>query len=372
MGKHLEQESLAPARRMSQIKHPSMAAPGGFRAAGIEPGNPEMIPMHRGELRMMAAEQKWKEEEERKKAAPVDHKHGMSFPGGYVRPEASDDIEGTMAGGDAFSAPAPDNPLPRVDWKSRWAPKQKDHIEAHRLQSAEHSTEFNIWYGKYEGDRMHQRGNERAGGRCCMDTDSGKTLADTRAKAFMCLHFSRGLCAKGKNCTYHHHLPTPADEKRIGKLPDCFGRERHATDREDMCGVGNFVRESRTLYIGRTKSLPKEELEEQIYRHFSEWGDIQEYRVVEKKQIAFVRYYYRMNAEFAGLMTTQTQKLLTGTNGSALTKRSKLWRPLDTVWWNPTSIIQSIIKCLQRSVSKGVERMICIPILMDNSTRQCQ
>jgi len=292
-------KSLAPARRMSQIKHPSMAAPGGFRAAGIEPGNPEMIPMHRGELRMMAAEQKWKEEEERKKAAPVDHKHGMSFPGGYVRPEASDDIEGTMAGGDAFSAPAPDNPLPRVDWKSRWAPKQKDHIEAHRLQSAEHSTEFNIWYGKYEGDRMHQRGNERAGGRCCMATDSGKTLADTRAKAFMCLHFSRGLCAKGKNCTYHHHLPTPADEKRIGKLHDCFGRERHATDREDMCGVGNFVRESRTLYIGRIKSLPKEELEEQIYRHFSEWGDIQEYRVVEKKQIAFVRYYYRMNAEFA-------------------------------------------------------------------------
>ena len=26
---------------------------------------------------------------------------------------------------------------------------------------------------------------------------------------------------------------------------------------------------------------------------------VQEYRVVEKKQIAFVRYYYRMNAEFA-------------------------------------------------------------------------
>jgi len=181
----------------------------------------------------------------------------------------------------------------------RWAPKQKDHIEAHRLQSAEHSSEYNIWYGKYEGDRMHQRGDERAAGRCCIATDAGKTLADTRARGFFCIHFARGLCAKGKECTYHHHLPTPADEKRIGKLHDCFGRERHATDREDMMGVGNFIRESRTLYIGRIKPLAKHELEEQLYRHFSEWGDIQEYRVVEKKQIAFVRYFNRMNAEFA-------------------------------------------------------------------------
>eukprot|EP00656_Telonema_subtile_P003622 TRINITY_DN1164_c0_g1_i2.p1 TRINITY_DN1164_c0_g1~~TRINITY_DN1164_c0_g1_i2.p1 ORF type:complete len:402 (+),score=124.35 TRINITY_DN1164_c0_g1_i2:92-1297(+) len=115
----------------------------------------------------------------------------------------------------------------------------------------------------------------------------------------LCIHFARGLCAKGRECTYHHRLPTEADEKRIGKLHDCFGRERHATDREDMCGVGNFIRESRTLYVGRIKALPKHELEEQIYRHFSEWGDIQEYRVVEKKQIAFVRFYSRMNAEFA-------------------------------------------------------------------------
>ena len=116
-----------------------MAAPGGFRAAGIEPGNPEMIPMHRGELRMMAAEQKWKEEEERKKAAPVDHKHGMSFPGGYVRPEPSDDIEGTMAGGDAFSAPAPDNPLPRVDWKSRWCAPNQQMSRSHAVWSRQGS-----------------------------------------------------------------------------------------------------------------------------------------------------------------------------------------------------------------------------------------
>lgn len=274
------------------------AADPSFRAAGIAPGSIDGVPMHRGELRMLAAEAKWQDQEAEKKKLPTQHKHGMQFEGGYVRPAASDDLEGAAPGGDAGSA-TPFQPLARKDYLDRWAPKQKDHIEAHRLQSAEHSSEYNIWYGKYEGDRMHQRGDERAAGRCCIATDAGKTLADTRAKGFFCIHFARGLCAKGKECTYHHHLPTPADEKRIGKLHDCFGRERHATDREDMMGVGNFIRESRTLYVGRIKALPKHELEEQIYRHFSEFGDIQEYRVVEKKQIAFVRFYNRMNAEFA-------------------------------------------------------------------------
>ena len=33
-------------------------------------------------------------------------------------------------------------------------------------------------------------------------------------------------------------MPTPEDEKRLDLLHDIFGRERHATDRDDMRGVG--------------------------------------------------------------------------------------------------------------------------------------
>jgi hypothetical protein len=34
---------------------------------------------------------------------------------------------------------------------------------------------------------------------------------------------------------------------------DIFGRERFATDRDDMGGIGTFSRENRTLYIGRVR-----------------------------------------------------------------------------------------------------------------------
>jgi hypothetical protein len=36
-----------------------------------------------------------------------------------------------------------------------------------------------------------------------------------------------------------------------------------------------------------------------VYRNFSEWGEIEEVRVIDRKQIAFVRYTHRIYAEFA-------------------------------------------------------------------------
>ena len=41
-------------------------------------------------------------------------------------------------------------------------------------------------------------------------------------------------------------------------LHDCFGRERHATHKDDMGGVGNFMDDSRTLYIGGLKQTSYE------------------------------------------------------------------------------------------------------------------
>jgi hypothetical protein len=45
--------------------------------------------------------------------------------------------------------------------------------------------------------------------------------------------------------------------------------------------------------------LQHDENYEMVYRNFSEWGDLEEVRVIDKKSIAFVRYTHRIYAEFA-------------------------------------------------------------------------
>jgi hypothetical protein len=164
--------------------------------------------------------------------------------------------------------------------------------------------EYNIWYDKYIGDHWeNDRGKEPATTRCDLELDAGKTRADLVSKAnrYFCMHFARGMCARGSECSYYHRLPTMADETRIGMMRDCFGRERHATDRDDMNGVGNFTRNSRTLYVGGLKNVnenPKK-LEETLWKQFGEWGEVENINVIHRLSICFVRYRHRVCAEFA-------------------------------------------------------------------------
>jgi hypothetical protein len=47
-------------------------------------------------------------------------------------------------------------------------------------------------------------------------------------------------------------VPTDAFARALPTARDCFGRERHATDREDMGGVGSFGKDPETqctLYV---------------------------------------------------------------------------------------------------------------------------
>lgn len=66
-----------------------------------------------------------------------------------------------------------------------------------------------------------------------------------------CIHYARGCCSQGSECSFLHRIPIPSDESRIDRTRDCFGRERHRLDRDDMGGTGSFERENTTLYIGR-------------------------------------------------------------------------------------------------------------------------
>ncbi|KAI8819575.1 uncharacterized protein EV422DRAFT_487798, partial [Fimicolochytrium jonesii] len=160
--------------------------------------------------------------------------------------------------------------------------------------NVEQAGTYNIWYNRWGGEGKKHKGLEKAERRCNMKRDMGYTKAQP-GSAF-CLHFSRGCCMKGHECNQWHRAPLPED--REDQAHDCFGRERFSNDREDMGGVGSFERDNRTLYVGNIKA-PTSEMEAVVRRHFSDWGEIEHINVLFGKNVAFVRYVRRYNAEFA-------------------------------------------------------------------------
>lgn len=165
-------------------------------------------------------------------------------------------------------------------------------------------TIFNIWYNKWSGgDREDAYSRHAAKGRCNVALDSGYTRADKVPGSYFCLFFARGLCPKGQDCEYLHRLPN----SRLGKegglgdiFPsnvDCFGRDKFSDYRDDMGGVGSFMRVNRTLYVGRIHV--SDDIEEVVARHFQEWGQVDRIRVLPSRGVAFVTYTHLANSEFA-------------------------------------------------------------------------
>jgi hypothetical protein len=193
------------------------------------------------------------------------------------------------------------------------ARKQKDAVDP-RSYHVEGANEYNIWYDKYVGDIKDKSSlREAAEDRCVMQKDAGYTKADlSKEKRFFCLHFARGMCAKGSECLYYHRIPIPSDNANFEETSDCFGRQRHSAHRDDMNGIGSFMNPCRTLFVGnlvRSKYLPPHPwtLEESLWNHFSEWGELENLNLVHKLSIAFPRYRLRASAEFAKeAMTCQT------------------------------------------------------------------
>ncbi|ERS97415.1 cell cycle control protein (Cwf2) [Sporothrix schenckii 1099-18] len=156
---------------------------------------------------------------------------------------------------------------------------------------------FNIWYNKWSGgDRESGAASSTAAkGRCNVAKDSGYTLADNISGSYFCLFFARGLCPKGSDCPYLHRLPTVTDI--FNPNVDCFGRDKFSDYRDDMGGVGSFLRPNRTIYIGRIHV--SDDIEEVVARHFAEWGQIERTRVLNTRGVAFVTYTNEANAQFA-------------------------------------------------------------------------
>lgn len=64
-----------------------------------------------------------------------------------------------------------------------------------------------------------------------------------------------------------------------------------------MGGVGSFLRQNRTLYVGRIHVT--DDIEEIVARHFQEWGEIDRIRVLTARGVAFVTYVNEANSQFA-------------------------------------------------------------------------
>lgn len=158
-------------------------------------------------------------------------------------------------------------------------------------------TIFNIWYNKWSGGDREDKylSKHAAAGRCNIATDSGYTRADKVAGSYFCLFFAKGLCPKGHECEYLHRLPGLHD--LFNPNVDCFGRDKHSDYRDDMGGVGSFMRQNRTLYIGRIHVT--DDIEEVVARHFAEWGQVDRIRVLNSRGVAFVTYTNEANSQFA-------------------------------------------------------------------------
>ncbi|KLJ12352.1 pre-mRNA-splicing factor cwc2 [Blastomyces silverae] len=158
-------------------------------------------------------------------------------------------------------------------------------------------TIFNIWYNKWSGGDREDKylSQEPAPSRCSIARDSGYTRADKVRGSYFCLFFARGLCPKGHECEYLHRLPGLHD--LFNPNVDCFGRDKHSDYRDDMGGVGSFMRQNRTLYIGRIHV--SDDIEEIVARHFAEWGQVERIRVLNSRGVAFVTYTNEANSQFA-------------------------------------------------------------------------
>ncbi len=158
-------------------------------------------------------------------------------------------------------------------------------------------TIFNIWYNKWSGGDREDKylSKTAAPGRCNIAKDSGYTRGDKVAGSYFCLFFSKGLCPRGHECEYLHRLPGLHD--LYNPNVDCFGRDKHSDYRDDMGGVGSFMRQNRTLYIGRIHVT--DDIEEVVARHFQEWGQIDRIRVLTSRGVAFVTYTNEANSQFA-------------------------------------------------------------------------
>ena len=230
-----------------------------------------------------------------------------SSASGSALPEKTSAELATMNSTTTLEAHASENPSidPADAKKTKKIIRRKRRPARPQVDASTHKSEpppqtgtiFNIWYNKWSGgDREDKYLSQTAApSRCNIATDSGYTRGDKVAGSYFCLFFARGLCPKGHECEFLHRLPGLHDH--FNPNVDCFGRDKHNDYRDDMGGVGSFMRQNRTLYIGRIHVT--DDIEEVVARHMAEWGQVDRIRVLTARGVAFVTYTNEANSQFA-------------------------------------------------------------------------
>ncbi|KAG0089356.1 Pre-mRNA-splicing factor [Podila epicladia] len=165
-------------------------------------------------------------------------------------------------------------------------------------RAAESGQTYNIYYDKWGGGKRHEPGSgikDKAAYRCDPERDSGRTRGSFNPNAYFCAFFAKGCCPKGEDCTWLHRIPSRQDHVDSGM--DVFGRERFDEHRQDHGGVGSMRSDSKTLYVGRL--YIDSGMEASVQKHFRQWGEIEQVKILRDKGVAFVTYQSRLNAEFA-------------------------------------------------------------------------
>ncbi|RDW89613.1 hypothetical protein BP6252_01645 [Coleophoma cylindrospora] len=210
---------------------------------------------------------------------------------------ADDQATALVATNTEVAAPAERKMKKIIRKKKRPARPQVDPSTMTDEPPPQTGTIFNIWYNKWSGgDREDKYSSQTAAkGRCNVAKDTGYTKADKVNGSFFCLFFARGICPKGQECEYLHRLPGIHDH--FNPNVDVFGRDKFSDYRDDMGGVGSFLRQNRTIYVGRIHV--SDDIEEVVARHFAEWGQVERIRVLNTRGVAFITYSNEANAEFA-------------------------------------------------------------------------
>jgi hypothetical protein len=228
------------------------------------------------------------------------------------------EVEGTSTAltttNNEVAAPAERKVKKIIRKKKRPARPQVDPSTMKSEPPPQTGTIFNIWYNKWSGGDREDKylSKTAAAGRCNIAKDTGYTKADKVTGSYFCLFFARGICPKGQECEYLHRLPGIHD--MFNPNVDVFGRDKHSDYRDDMGGVGSFMRQNRTIYVGRIHV--SDDIEEVVARHFAEWGQVERskspkfyiqatetnidpVRVLNTRGVAFITYSNEANAQFA-------------------------------------------------------------------------
>ncbi|CAO3656645.1 unnamed protein product [Mucor hiemalis] len=155
---------------------------------------------------------------------------------------------------------------------------------------------YNIWHHRYSGlERDFGKQSVRPKFKVDIARDAGLTVGSRNKDTYFCLFFAKGMCSQGPKCAMWHCVPSTED--KFETTIDCFGRDKFTEFRQDMGGVGGFIRENRTLYVGRIAI--SSDTEGVVRRQFGQFGPLERVRILKNRGVAFVTYKTRANAEFA-------------------------------------------------------------------------